>query len=78
VQSTSAEEYFMPSRFISVYAEHAMGSGVFVIIHSLLVAFVGLNLNCVPSTYVIFGYYSHWKTLELGKMIITSNFLSNR
>jgi len=31
----------MPSRFISVYEEHAMGSGVFVIIHSLLVAFVG-------------------------------------
>jgi ABC-type multidrug transport system fused ATPase/permease subunit len=33
----------MPSRFISVYEELAMGSGVFVIIHSLLVAFVGLK-----------------------------------
>jgi ABC-type multidrug transport system fused ATPase/permease subunit len=38
-----SQEYVMPSRFISVYAEHAMGSGVFVIIHSLLVAFVGLK-----------------------------------
>ncbi len=39
---------------------------------------LGHDPNCVPSTYVIFWYYSHWKTLELGKMIITSNFLSNR
>jgi ABC-type multidrug transport system fused ATPase/permease subunit len=42
-QSTSAQESFVPSRFISVYAELAMGSGAFVLMRSLLVAFVGLK-----------------------------------
>ncbi len=42
-QSTSTKESFVPSRFISVYAELAMGSGAFVLMRSLLVAFVGLK-----------------------------------
>lgn len=41
--STSTQKTFQPKRFITVYGELAIGSGIFVLMRSLLISLVGLQ-----------------------------------